>query len=386
MLRRAGFLMAVLMLAGAASAATITVRKDGTGDFAVLQQGLDAAAAGDTILIGPGEYTESSMVRLAGYSWDVETFGLVRVPDLTIIGSGAGVTLIGSPTYRGVTSTDSPKCLTYDLDSSSIRISHLTLRGCYEGVYVAGVLQMENCHLVDNRLGIGWFHCGNGGWIKSTRVEVVSSILGPGSFEIGFGSSGDVLLEGCYFADGGAIRSLQNAVMRDCDFRGFGLYSGGRAYLSNCRTLPGTGGAVSMTLGANAYCEITDSTLRGSWATLIVGETAPGGRYVVSNCLIEGGVNGALWSRNGAGPCAITGCDLIKGSGPMVLCDPSTTVVEHDLTNNYWGTDSADTIASWILDYNDDVRVYAEVLYEPFLGQPVETESTTWGDLKAGYR
>jgi hypothetical protein len=30
--------------------------------------------------------------------------------------------------------------------------------------------------------------------------------------------------------------------------------------------------------------------------------------------------------------------------------------------------------------------VYAKVLYEPFLGQPVPTESTTWGDLKAGYR
>ena len=386
MLRRVGFQAVLLLLAGTAAAATITVRKDGTGDFAVLQQGLDAAAAGDTILIGPGEYTESSMVRLQGYSWDVETFGLVRVPDLTIIGSGAGVTLIGSPTYRGITSTDSPKCLAYDLDSNSISISHLTLRGCYEGVYVAGVLHMDDCHLVDNRMGMLWFHCGSGGWIKNTRIEVVSSILSPGSFDIGFGGGSDALLENCYFADPGAIDNLQSAVMRNCDFRGFGLYSGGKAYLSNCRILAGANVSVSMTSGSGAYCEITDSVLGGAHAPLVVQETASGGRYVVTNCSIEAGTHGVLHSRSGAGPCVINGCDLFKGIGPMVECDPSTTLVEHDLRNNYWGTTDAALIESWIIDHNDDANIGATVTYTPFAGQSVPTASTSWGDLKALWR
>jgi hypothetical protein len=386
MLRLIGSQVVVLLVAGAAAAATITVRKDGTGDFAVLQQGLDAAAAGDTILIGPGEYTESSLVRLRGYSWDVETYGLVRVPDLTIIGSGRGATLIGSPTYRGSSSTVSPKCLAYDLDTDSIRISQLTLRGCYGGIYVAGTLYMDDCHLLDNALGVSWFHCGSGGWIKNTRVEIVSAILYTGSFDIGNGSSGDVLLEGCYFADPGALRSLQNAVMRDCDFRGFGLYSGGKAYLSNCRVLPGANVSVSMTWGSGAYCEITDSVLGGAHAALVVQPDAPGGRYVVTNSTIDAGAHGVLHSRSGAGACVINGCDLSRGSGPMVECDPSPTLVEHDLRNNYWGTTDAALIESWIIDRNDNPNIGATVLYTPFAGQTVPTETRSWGDVKALWR
>ena len=51
-----------------------------------------------------------------------------------------------------------------------------------------------------------------------------------------------------------------------------------------------------------------------------------------------------------------------------------------DLTNNDWGTSSADSIASWIrtCDYIVD--------YVPFIGQPVAVENRSWGDLKALFR
>lgn len=57
-----------------------------------------------------------------------------------------------------------------------------------------------------------------------------------------------------------------------------------------------------------------------------------------------------------------------------------------DLSNNYWGADSAATIAGWIVDGHDDRTVNAVVQFEPFTGQPIATDPTSWGDLKAQYR
>lgn len=60
--------------------------------------------------------------------------------------------------------------------------------------------------------------------------------------------------------------------------------------------------------------------------------------------------------------------------------------VTHDLRNNFWGTTSETDIQSWIIDSNDDPSIHATVLYTPFAGQSVPTESTSWGDLKALWR
>ena len=50
------FTALLLMLPSPASAATVTVSLDGTGDFTDIQAAIDAAVDGDEILVGPGEY------------------------------------------------------------------------------------------------------------------------------------------------------------------------------------------------------------------------------------------------------------------------------------------------------------------------------------------
>ena len=48
---------AVLLTAACANAGTVTVNWNGTGDYETIQEGMDAAADGDTVLIAPGTYT-----------------------------------------------------------------------------------------------------------------------------------------------------------------------------------------------------------------------------------------------------------------------------------------------------------------------------------------
>lgn len=383
---RCKFVILALAWATAASAITISVQKDGSGDFTLIQPAFDAAAPGDTVLIGPGEFTESTFVRPPGWGWDVETFGLISAADLTIIGAGSGLTIVGSPVYRGQNNTLSPKCFFRYISGGAVRISGLTLRGCYDGMYTTGVLYMEDCGLVDNRFGLSWFNSGSGGWIKRTRMAVVSAIMAPVSFDIGYGASGDVLLEDSYFGNGGVLRAFQGAVLKNCEFAGLNVYSGAHIVMANCVAIPGANSGVIMGMGGNALCEVRDSVLRGQYAALVVDSSGPGGRFVVNRCQLEGGVHGVLHSGRGAGSCVINGCDFVKGAGPMVECAVSDTEVIHDLTNNYWGTTDEPMIQSWIVDSSDNPNIAATVLYSPFAGQLLPTEPTTWGDLKATFR
>ena len=67
--------LCALILSAAAQvavAATITVEKDGSGHFTQIQPALDAAASGDTVLIGPGEFTELIPSYIYGYADDVD--------------------------------------------------------------------------------------------------------------------------------------------------------------------------------------------------------------------------------------------------------------------------------------------------------------------------
>ena len=67
-----------------------------------------AAAAGDTIDIGPGEYTEFEVVQPGYWGFNVEIYAYVTVDNLTIIGAGADQTIIG-PTEVTSTTPLSPE-------------------------------------------------------------------------------------------------------------------------------------------------------------------------------------------------------------------------------------------------------------------------------------
>lgn len=381
-------LLVLVLTPELAAAATITVRKDGTGDYMVLQQALDVAASGDTVLVGPGEYTESSIVRLNGNGFDVEVFGRVRTTTMTIIGSGMGVTIIGPVAYSGSAGQLTPKCIAKDAVGGWLRISDLTLRNCYEGMYVDGVLYADRCEIMDNYVGIVWFNVGSGGRVKDTMISATAPPGIGSALSFGHLSQGsDITIENCHLGWPSTVRGVQNLVMRDCNFNGLSLYSGADVYMERCIGMLPYGG-VGMVFGGGSYCEIRDSELRSavSASPIVIDLDGPGGRFVVENCLIEGGSTSTVYLGSGAGPCEIHNCDLVKGSGPMVECAFSTAQVTHDLSNNWWGTTSETEIQAWIYDRADNPGRGGLVNYSPFAGQSVPIEATSWGELKALFR
>lgn len=373
-------------VAGIAAGATITVRKDGSGDFSVIQQALDVAADGDTVQIGPGEYAESTMVRLPGWAYDIGSFANIESANVTLIGAGMDATVIGPSSYRGNGGTFEPAAVSYGLGGGYLQMSGLTVRNCYAGMYVGGELRMDNCALIDNDLGVGWDPSGPGGWIRDSVFIVDAPISFPLAFDIGGGGQGSgIELERCTFGSPASIRTIQGMVIRDCLLSGLNVYSATTLVVDGCNP-NGLEAGISMALGAGIYCEVRNSHLRGQTAALFVSDSAPGGRFVVENSTLEGGSYSVFFAAYNAGASAVHNCDLIKGTGLVVRCGAQGPPIVHDFSNNYWGTTDEAQIQSWIFDHSDNGVIGGTVLYSPFAGQSVPIETTTWGDLKALWR
>ncbi len=388
MARHGWHLLLILLAADVATGATITVRKDGTGDHSVIQQALDAAAAGDTILIGPGEYLEHSAVRLPGWSWDIESYAHVTMDDVTIIGAGSDQTFIGPAAYSGNYGLASPEAISHT-EGGNVRIADVCIRNCYSGLAILGMLFVDGCALSNNAVGVSWHAVGSGGWIRETQFDAVTP-NDPIALVVADGGAGsNILIEDSQFEHSTTIvQGVNGLTFRRCDFANattaLQIYFAAHAHLEDC-TMTNMGVlGVELTLGSGAVCEILRSEFNGNQAALGVHQS--GGRTIVEGSRFEGSTNAILRAEEGPGPCSIHNCDLIKGSGSVVVCGSYEPAVTHDLRNNYWGTTSESDIQSWIIDSNDDPNIHATVLYSPFAGQSVPSETTTWGDLKAQYR
>lgn len=385
MLRKLGVMAVVLLLADAVLGGTITVRRDGSGDYATLQPALDSAASGDTVLIGPGEYTEWTIERLPGYAWDVKTFGRVKCQNLTLIGAGMNETILGPVTSECVYATFSPKCIVYEFGAGNLNVSDLTVRNSYEGISLAGTLHMDRCHVADCGQAVFWTNAGSGGWIKDSQIDVGVPLLDPIGFDIGAGGSGsNILIENCSIQSSAVVKGVLGMNIRNCTLGGLSLYASSSVYVHGCTIPISDNGCVVLSSGNN-YCEVHDSVFAGR-EVLGITDLAAGSRFVVANSRLQASTGSVLITRGSHGRCVINGCDLVKGSAPMVDCSLSTARVVHDLTNNYWGTTSEADIQSWIIDGNDSPAIATTVLYAPFAGQTVPAETTTWGELKALFR
>ncbi len=365
-----------------AEARTWRVELNGSGDFTDIQPAVEASADGDTILIGPGRFDQ--LHPCVAPAWTEDAIVAVVQDNLTFIGSGANLTVIGMTEYYG-SDFDAPKGFC-SVESYSATIKDLTIENIETGIYWwRGVLSVENCvirgsHASFNAAAIFV----DGGRFLNCRFE--------------FGGNSIALF--CSYTD-----SLD---VVDCIFDGWGQgfttgASVGFVSFSDC-TFNGNRAALAYDFGSSG--EIRNTTITNSFSSslFMVGNVT----VDLSNVHITGGEIGILVASSSTLTCTsvvvegtsseafnissnssvlVNNSHILPSSGLGVMASAYFgDQFNLDFSGNYWGTTDADSIATMIHDSQDDPSIHCTVQFEPFASGPVSTEKKSLGSLKAMFR
>ncbi len=381
-----------------AESAVWSVAKDGTGDYAVIQDAVDAAAPGDTIRIGAGTFDDVHPIPYwDGYqaTIDVTKNGLVLIgsgPDQTIIGTG-----IVDWYYRVLL-----VARVGSINVDSLSLSDLTIAGGYNGIHYEGDhLRVARCDLRSSDYGMAIF--GSHGLIVSDSV-IQAEEAGIGTFQGTVGATFDSLtISGCQF--GIALQqttdlSIRDVAMRDVQI-GLQLDWGCIGVAERVDIVGRAGVNTGAGLVVTYYSALT---LLASTVDYSLTETHDA-VSVTNRSTISG--SGNVFRGGGANTLYLAGIygehnPLVDFHGNDIYRADSTSVdaidynevffgaKEHfDLTGNYWGTDDPQQIAAWIVDAGDftnNADHWALVDFVPYLATPVPTGSSSWGGLKSLFR
>ena len=375
-----------LLLAGQAGAATWRVEQDGSGDFTAIQPAINAASHGDSILIGPGHYTEYQTVTLPGWSWPVDVYAYVIRNNLTIIGADVESVVIGpdSSDFHDF----SPKGIVVVRGISQLAVEHCAFQNLYGGIFfLNGSLTVHGCRFRTCKFGLTGYEI-SGSTISSCEF---SDTLGPG-LKIDL-SSQDVQIEDSIFTncDSGIYIELStNIHISNCTFLGDGTASGSivgakftnhsTGEVNNCsfRDIY----SISIVSAWYSNISIIENDFHADQANVSV---YAGAHVTGHGNLFSGGTVATLIFENGTMELHKNHILNNGGNSARVEFFPGS-LTYLDLRNNYWGTDDQVQIEEWIWDWNDDSSVNAIVLFEPYSDQPMPTEKKSLGEVKALYR
>ena len=374
------------LLFSSVEGAVLRVEKDGTGDYTVIQDAVDAAEDGDTVLIGPGRYTEVHDFEY--YYGRITQVCITLEKSLSIIGAGRGVTVI-EPVDAAKTQSDpggiasrssdldvflsdftienTPgHAILYDMDSGGrVEITRVGISNCFSGINVKRTM---NSHIFECDIQTT-IHRGIWAW----RVD-------------------GLLVENCSFQDDGiefyeAQRSAISNCRTDNSEVGIALGFCGSTTVSQCLLLNSGYNSLFIWGGCDILVhdieaidqsdagltiknyhgmsdiEIRDSVFKAGAVSCYFYDPFPG--FVFRN-------NHILPSDEG---CSIWALNHYTG--------PDTWI---DMTGNYWGTDDPQEVAASIHDGHDDEACSVFIDFEPMAGGPVSTTRTSLGGLKALYR
>lgn len=357
------------------------VEQDGTGDFTVIQDAIDAAWPGDTIRIGPGRFEEYAD---SGDPW--ETYACLNIPkNLTIVGSGAGVTVIGLPVWD-------PLFMWYVVGiyvagtGVQITVRDLTVVNVFDGVRGEGQdLTISDCEFRACDYGVTAGGTGRTVVERCRFLDIHTHGIISADGRLLFVSDCEFVGDGGMTSDAICCNTPQGNVIRSC--RGWNLRSGIQLEFGGWATVAGcemTAQVLALYIVEGTAAVVVDNVFTGS----LRAAQCEGAYLEARRNIFNGGSDTCVWIGC---PVEFHGNHLINGGGSSLRVwwyrHGLTEPYDLDVTGNYWGTGDADQIAAWIEDYHDhdpsDDRFYAIARYAPFADQPVQTQPATWGAVKA---
>ncbi len=372
-----------------AFAAEHRVELDGTGDFVQIQEAVDAAASGDTLLIGPGRWDDMFWYTSGVGGWTEQVIIAVSYKDLALIGSGIGETIIG-PENPPPYGNPGPIAIAMTTDNRLCAQS-MTIVNMRTGIYHWGrSSHIEDVHVLGCATGMASWAT-SGGYVRSCIFEACSELA------IWAGSHGGGLdVRDCMFtgwAQGHiSIQGVEEVRIENCDFHD-GIVSiqldgeSCRGIVENCRVHSGYGPHIStvtqaqLTLnhssfvGGNKQVQVSGYSSVSGQNNLFLGTDIEGGGYAT--------IVGSL------GILDIHESHILRGNSEYAVRLSSYSqdvLIQQRLENNYWGTASADTIAAWVWDEDDDPSMNVHTVVEPYYENPVRNEAKSMGSVKSMYR
>jgi hypothetical protein len=367
-----GATLCLAVLASSVGASTWRVERDGSGDFIVLQDAVNAAAPGDSIVIGPGRYTEYAPFSLPG--WTEPTYVGIQVNNLTLIGAHRDAVIIGPevPDFQGF----GPKGIVTQVGVTMLRIENLTIENVRDGMYLLGRTEVRDCTVRGCDLGILGFN-DRGLLVEGCTFE--QNTTGVDTFD----PARDVKVVNCRFigCEIGvhATRSADCAVQTSTFSDGFGgaFYETSTGVVQGCLFENINRAAIGSVSGSDVSA--FDNVIYGGQTQI---EADTHGRLVGHDNLLVGATYASVWLWRAT--VELQRNDILPASGYAARVEirygSDFTV---DMRHNYWGVEDAYLIEGLIWDQNDDPDIDGTVLYEPFEMRSVPTETRSFGGLKA---
>jgi hypothetical protein len=302
-------------LVGAAPAAATVLRVP--SEYATIQAGLDASAAGDTVLVAPGTYTDYEVRTIVG----ARTACAFLVDGVTLKSEGGSAVTTIDMQGNGI---DQPSVVFGYLMSSGATV--------FEGFTVTGVPDgRDGMFLVDSEK-VTVRDCvlrdmnGSSGALtaRNSSVEVIDCVFQDlgGSFAAGLSvTNADFLVDSCMFTN--CFERAIGALVGDGTAHSGTIINS--SFIGNSED-SGGGGAVSIgnyLLGvAISGCYFEGNVSGGGGAGIGVGGGTPG-PWSIQNCVFvnnvatDGGAAGGAVSTGGDG--TLAGCTFIGNSAGSVL-------------------------------------------------------------------
>ena len=353
-----------------------TVEKDGSGDFTIIQDALDAAVPRDSILVGPGRFDTFQSANLVLDGSPFAAIAWVTTDSLTLIGAGKYETIVGPEVHTVEAFGQDTSSLLVDAGATTW-VSGFGFEKTRFIVTLFHQTVMEDCRVVREAPDAGYMV--TVGFCESTVVRRCE-ILGPAGLITTQGVRG-LLVEDCVFDDYTLNEialvignGAQACMVRRCTFlRGAGgvqFSLGGTGWVEDCTFKDIRVAGIDMSSGHAIVRRCKIGTTRMCLR-------AGNGRLEVYDTLLEGGTQYTIASTADT---YIRGSHILNVGAPSVLGSVSVEGWMLDVRENWWGTSDPAIVESWIIDED------GTVLWEPILTEPVPTKSQSVGGLKGRYR